>query len=195
MPFAGYDEAHASPLTMPVSVIVPAWNESVGIVESVRGMLALRYPEFEVVVVDDGSTDDTFAVLDAAFDLRPVPARGAERRAHQRRADRRARVRDRRPLVVVRKENGGRSDSLNMGVNVARYPLVCFVDADSLLDTDALLLVSKPFADDPARVVATGGVVRAVNDCTVAAGPRRRRPDAATPGCPGSRPSSTCGRS
>lgn len=169
VPFAGYDEAHASPLTLPVSVIVPAWNEAVGIVEAVRGVLSLRYPEFEVVVVDDGSTDDTFTVLDAAFDLRAVPRRvpqdvvtvGGLVDVH---------VSASAPLVVVRKENGGRSDSLNMGVNAARYPLVCFVDADSLLDVDALLLVSKPFADDPARVVATGGVVRAVNDCAVRAG-------------------------
>ncbi|GAB3591297.1 glycosyltransferase [Angustibacter peucedani] len=169
VPFAGYDEAHASPLTLPVSVIVPAWNEAVGIVESVRGMLALRYPEFEVVVVDDGSTDDTFAVLDAAFDLRPVP-REVPRDVTTLGDLVDVHVSASAPLVVVRKENGGRSDSLNMGVNVARYPLVCFVDADSLLDTDALLLVSKPFADDPARVVATGGVVRAVNDCAVQAG-------------------------
>lgn len=169
VPFAGYDEAHASPLTMPVSVIVPAWNESVGIVESIRGMLSLRYPEFEVVVVDDGSTDDTFDLLAAAFDLRRIP-REVPSDVHTVGALIDVHVSASAPLVVVRKENGGRSDSLNTGVNVARYPLVCFVDADSLLDTDALLLVSKPFADDPARVVATGGVVRAVNDSTVAAG-------------------------
>ncbi|MGH8918452.1 MAG: glycosyltransferase family 2 protein, partial [Actinomycetes bacterium] len=74
------------------------------------------------------------------------------------------------PLVVVRKPNSGRSDALNVGVNVARNPLVCFVDADSILDPEALLSVSKPFADDPERVVASGGVVRAVNGCRVAAG-------------------------
>lgn len=169
VPFAGYDEAHASPLTLPVSLVVPAYNEAVGIVESVRSLLALRYPELEVVVVDDGSTDRTFAVLDEAFDLRPVPRDIPEEIATV------SRVVDvhmaaSAPLVVVRKTNGGRSDSLNVGTNAARYPLVCFVDADSVLDTDALLLVSKPFADDPQRVVATGGVVRAVNDCLVSAG-------------------------
>ena len=95
MPFAGYDEAHASPLTMPVSVLVPAWNEAVGIVESVRGMLALRYPEFEVVVVDDGSTDDTFDLLCAAFDLRPVPREVPDDVHTRGAADRRARPADR----------------------------------------------------------------------------------------------------
>jgi cellulose synthase/poly-beta-1,6-N-acetylglucosamine synthase-like glycosyltransferase len=169
VPFAGYDEAHASPLTLPVTVVVSAWNEAVGIVEAVRGLLTLRYPELEVVVVDDGSTDDTFAVLAAAFDLSPVPRQipqdipttGPVTAAYASRSA---------PLIVLRTDNTGRSDSLNTGVNAARYPLVCFVDADSVLDADALLLVSKPFADDPQRVVVTGGVVRAVNDCAVAAG-------------------------
>jgi cellulose synthase/poly-beta-1,6-N-acetylglucosamine synthase-like glycosyltransferase len=169
VPFAGYDEAHASPLTLPVSLVVPAYNEQVGIVESVRSLLALRYPELEVVVVDDGSTDDTFGVLDAAFDLRRVPREIPQEIATAGEVVD-VHMASSAPLVVVRKTNSGRSDSLNVGTNAARYPLVCFVDADSLLDTDALLLVSKPFADDPQRVVATGGVVRAVNDCLVAAG-------------------------
>jgi cellulose synthase/poly-beta-1,6-N-acetylglucosamine synthase-like glycosyltransferase len=169
VPFAGYDEAHASPLTMPVSVVVPAFNERAGIIESVRGMLSLRYPQLEIVVVDDGSTDDTVELLTDAFELRSVPRRIP--------ADvpTRGEVLDVLmsgivPLTVVRTTNSGRSDSLNTGVNAARYPLVCFVDADSILDPESLLTVSKPFADDPTRVVATGGVVRVVNDCPVAHG-------------------------
>jgi cellulose synthase/poly-beta-1,6-N-acetylglucosamine synthase-like glycosyltransferase len=71
---------------------------------------------------------------------------------------------------VARKENGGKSDALNVAVNLARYPLVAMVDADSVLDPDALLVVAKPFADDPLRTVATGGVVRAANGCRVVAG-------------------------
>ncbi|KGM12992.1 glycosyltransferase family 2 protein [Cellulomonas bogoriensis] len=170
-PFAGLDDVATSPLTQPVSVLVPAFNEQAGIVSSVRAMLALRYPEHEVVVIDDGSKDETFARLQAAFDLvqvprvvpHDVPVRKAPTSVHVP-AD------GRTPLVVVRKENSGRSDSLNVGVAVARYPLVAMVDADSILDPDALLVVSKPFTDDPSRVVATGGVIRAVNGCTVVAG-------------------------
>src|SRR5690606_17939666 len=72
------------------------------------------------------------------------------------------------PLVVIRKDNGGRrADALNAGINGARHPLVCFVDADSILENDALIHVAKPFVDDPDRVVATGGVIRAVNGSTV----------------------------
>lgn len=170
-PFAGLEEAYASPLTRPVSVLVPAYNEQAGIVEAVRAMLGLRYPEFEVVVVDDGSTDETAQRLVTVFDLveiprvvpRDVPVRGEIRSVHV--------ARDGvTPIVLVRKDNGGRADALNAGVNVAQYPLVCMVDADSILDPDALLSVSKPFADDPARVIATGGVIRAINGSSVRAG-------------------------
>jgi cellulose synthase/poly-beta-1,6-N-acetylglucosamine synthase-like glycosyltransferase len=169
VPFAGYDEAYASPLTLPVSLVVPAWNERAGIVEAVRGMLSLRYPQHEIVVVDDGSTDDTVELLREAFELRSVPRRVPQdvpTRGEVLEVLLSATV----PLTVVRTTNSGRSDSLNTGVNAARYPLVCFVDADSILDPESLLTVAKPFADDPTRVVATGGVVRVVNDCPVAHG-------------------------
>lgn len=170
-PFAGLDDVAVSPLALPASVIVPAYNEEAGIVASVRAMLALRYAEHEVVVVDDGSADATFERLRAAFGLvevprvvpDDVPVRQRPTSVHVP-ADGRTR------LVVVRKENSGRADSVNVGVNVARYPLVAMVDADSILDPDALLVVAKPFADDPDRVVATGGVIRAANGCRVVAG-------------------------
>jgi cellulose synthase/poly-beta-1,6-N-acetylglucosamine synthase-like glycosyltransferase len=169
--FRGYDELFSSALTPPVSILMPANNESAGIVEAVRAMTALRYPEYEVIVIDDGSTDDTLAVLTAAFDLvavpkvvpADVPTRGAVESVH-------LSTQGARNVVVVRKENGGKSDALNTGINIARYPLLCMVDADSVLDPDALLHVTKPFADDPDRVVATGGVIRAANGCRVRAG-------------------------
>jgi cellulose synthase/poly-beta-1,6-N-acetylglucosamine synthase-like glycosyltransferase len=169
--FRGYDERFGSALTPPVSVLMPAYNERAGIVEAVHAMASLRYPEYEVVVIDDGSTDGTLDALREAFDLVEVPkvvpadapTRGAVEAVY-------VSARGARNVVVVRKQNGGKSDALNTGINVARHPLVCMVDADSVLDPEALLHVSKPFADDPARVVATGGVVRAVNGCLVRAG-------------------------
>jgi cellulose synthase/poly-beta-1,6-N-acetylglucosamine synthase-like glycosyltransferase len=95
---------------------------------------------------------------------------------------------------VVRKTNGGKADALNVGINLARHPLICMVDADSVLDPDALLSVAKPFGDDPLRVAACGGVVRIANGCKVIGGGWW------TSGCPGSgwsgsRWSSICARS
>lgn len=169
--FRGYEDTFGSALTPPVSVLMPAYNERAGIVEAVHAMSSLRYPEFEIVVVDDGSTDGTLEALREAFDLvqvprvvpDDVPTRGRVESVY-------VSGRGARNLVVVRKTNGGKSDALNTGINIARNPLVCMVDADSVLDPDALLHVSKPFADDPARVVASGGVVRAANGCVVRAG-------------------------
>ncbi len=179
--FAGLEEAATSPLTQPVSVLVPAHNEQAGIVSAVQAMLSLRYPEHEVVVIDNGSQDSTFDRLQTEFDLvevrrvtpKDVPVRKDPSSVHMP-AD------GRTPLVVVRKENSGRSDSLNVGINIARYPLVAMVDADSILDPDALLVVAKPFADDPRRTVATAGVIRAVRWLQGHRRPCRRRADAAT---------------
>lgn len=170
-PYAGYDDAATSPLTQPVSLVMPAYREEVGIVASVRTMLALRYPEFELVVVVDGDPDPTLDVLIDAFDLIEVPCHAEEEVFVAEHARRLYLPSDgRTPLRVVVKKNSGRADSANVGINFARYPLVALVDADSILDPDALLMVSKPFADDPERVVATGGAVRVVNGCRVVGG-------------------------
>ncbi len=166
--FYAYEDIFANPLTPPVSIIVPAHNEENVIVESVRAMLSLRYSEFEVVVVDDGSTDETFARLFDEFALvkldRVVPGQlpsiGEVLGVYVSATG--------EPLTVVRKVSAGRrSDAVNVGVDLARYPLVCMVDADSLLEKDALLRVVKPFVDDPDRVVASGGMIRVANGTRV----------------------------
>jgi cellulose synthase/poly-beta-1,6-N-acetylglucosamine synthase-like glycosyltransferase len=169
--FAGHDDVFANPLTPAVSILVPAYNEELSIVENVRAMLVLKYPEFEVVVVDDGSTDATFERLQQAFDLvetnravaDEVPTIGEVSSVHVPAGG--------GPLVVVRKANAGRrSDAINVGINASRHPLVCMVDADSLLEVDSLLRVVKPFIDDPRRVVASGGVIRAANGSRIESG-------------------------
>ena len=154
-----------------VSIVVPSHNEEAVIVASVQAMLSLEYPRHEVIVVDDGSTDGMFEKLLVSFDLVRVerevpsdlPTRGAIIDVH---IPRNGRTR----LVVVRKENTGKTDSLSVGINAAVEPLVVCVDADSILDPSALIVVTKPFADDPIRVVATGGVIRAANGCKVVSG-------------------------
>lgn len=163
----GYEDSFVNPLAKPVSIILPTFNEEGGIVTSVSAMLALRYAEFEVVVVLDGSTDGTFDALDRAFDLVEVPCVVPADVRTLVDPDAKFVARGDAPLVVVHKVNSGRADAINVGINTARYPLVCMVDADSILDPEALLRVAQPFMDDPDRVVATGGVIRAANGCRI----------------------------
>jgi cellulose synthase/poly-beta-1,6-N-acetylglucosamine synthase-like glycosyltransferase len=164
--YLGLDELFRSPLTPGISVLVPAFNEQAVIVESVRSLLSLRYPTHEVVVTSDGSTDGTVTALVEAFDLAPV--RIATREGVPTAPIRTTYASRRHPnLLVVDKDNGGRSDALNAGLNVARHPYVCVIDADSLLEEDALLKVAKPILDDPDLLAATGGTIRIANDCRV----------------------------
>ena len=163
--------ALGGPLTPGVSLVVPAYNEEVGIVTSIKSLLSLRYPQHEVVVVDDGSTDETLSRLVAAFDLVRIP------RAVPRDVPVNAAVGDvyvprdgRTRLVVVCKENSGRSEAINVGINAAAEPLVAVIDADSVLEPDALLRVTQPFTDDPTRMVAAGGTIRPVNGSRVVSG-------------------------
>ncbi|MCU0452313.1 MAG: glycosyltransferase family 2 protein [Bacteroidetes bacterium] len=159
-----------SEITPPVSILAPAYNEKAGIVESVRSLLKLSYGEYEVVVVNDGSKDETLDTLIGHFDL--VRSRRAYQASIPTRPVRgiyRSKNAAYRNLTVVDKENGGKADALNAGINVARYEYVCCVDADSILEDDALQKVMKPFLDDP-TVVASGGIVRIANGCEVVNG-------------------------
>ncbi|WP_199286662.1 glycosyltransferase family 2 protein [Nocardioides houyundeii] len=166
--FAGYDEWFLDPHARGVSVLMPAFNEAATILTSVQAMTSLRYPDFEVVVIDDGSTDDTSALLIAEFDMQEVPLVAAGSIPTQGEiVSTWVSRRGARNLALVVKTNGGKADSLNAGINYSRKELVCMVDADSLLDPDALLNVARPFADDPGNVVAAGGVVRVANGSKV----------------------------
>jgi cellulose synthase/poly-beta-1,6-N-acetylglucosamine synthase-like glycosyltransferase len=150
---------------MPITIIVPAHNEQATIVASVRALMQLRYPEYEIVVVNDGSRDDTMKELIAALGLQPFPEAYRQRLAT---AEIHAVYRSTlHPNIrVIDKSNGGKADALNAGINASRYPLFCCVDADSILHPDSLYRVLQPFLDDP-RTVACGGTVRIVNGSTV----------------------------
>ena len=157
-----------SPLLPEVSIIMPAHNEAVTISQSVRSMLNLNYPKFEVVVVNDGSKDNTLGVLIKEFHLCKSTFRAGTTMTRPVRGVYRSR--DPIRLTVVDKENGGKADALNAGLNVVRAPLIAAVDSDSLLEEDALLHVVEPFVDSPGKVVASGGIIRVVNGCQVERG-------------------------
>jgi cellulose synthase/poly-beta-1,6-N-acetylglucosamine synthase-like glycosyltransferase len=157
-----------SEVTPSISLLAPAYNEAATIVESVQAMLGLYYPDLEVVVINDGSSDATVGVLARQFEL--VPIRPIYRRVVPS-AEVVALYRSRRHpnLVVVDKRNGGKADALNAGLNVAGARLVCAMDADTLIEPDALQRMVRPFVrrDD---VVAAGGTIRIVNGSRVRGG-------------------------
>ncbi len=152
----------------PVSIIVPAHNEAATLPTTIRSLQQLTYPEFEIIVVNDGSTDGTLDVLQREFALTPFPEAYRKRlpSEHVRAVYRSATHPN---LRVIDKEKGGKADALNAGINAARYPLYCSVDADSVLQRDSLQKVVMPFIEDP-RTIASGGTVRLVNGCQVQEG-------------------------
>ena len=158
-----------SDITMPISLLVPAYNEEATVVGSVRSLMALHYPVFDIIVVNDGSQDGTLSALIESFELKPVqrayeeevrhaPIRGIYASPHH------------PDLIVIDKENGGKSDALNAGINLSRRPLICAMDADSIVEPDSLLRTVQPFLEDPDRVAAVGATIRVVNGCTVREG-------------------------
>jgi len=149
----------------PVSMLVPAFNEERTIVSSVRSLLRLNYPQFEIVLINDGSSDGTLQAIIEAFGMVEFPE--AYRRRIPTKAVHKIYASARYPQVrLIDKENGGKSDALNAGINCARYPMFCAMDADCILQQDSLGRVVRPFLEDP-RTVAVGGVIRVLNGCTV----------------------------
>ncbi len=165
--FTGIEDALSSPATLPVSVLMPAHDEEAGIVESARAVMSLEYPQLELIVVDDGSMDATFDRLREAFDLVEIPMQIPELVPTLGQIDSVHIARGLSDLTVIRKQSvGKKTDAVNAAINVAKYPLICVVDADAVLDADALIKVTMPFVDDPQRVVATGGAIRPSNGCS-----------------------------
>jgi cellulose synthase/poly-beta-1,6-N-acetylglucosamine synthase-like glycosyltransferase len=158
-----------SRMSPPVTICVSAYNEADTIVDSIRAMLTLQYPSYEVALTNDGSTDATLERLIEGFRLRRVdqpirpgiptaPIRGVYRsRSHPN-------------LVVLDKENAGRSDGLNAAINAAASPLICCVDADSILEQDGLLAAVRPFVERPDVTIAAGGIIRVANGCRIEQG-------------------------
>jgi len=169
-----FDWIKDSPLLPPVTLLVPAHNEEQFICTTVRNLLDLDYPELEVIVINDGSTDKTLQMMQKEFRLRLVravyvpqvvsaPIRGLYRSDV-----------DVRLLVLDKEPAGSKADAVNAGLNAAASPYVCVVDGDSVLERDALLRIMVPILADPNRVVAAGGIIRVLNGSEIDAGRIRR---------------------
>jgi cellulose synthase/poly-beta-1,6-N-acetylglucosamine synthase-like glycosyltransferase len=163
-----------SPLAPPVTILMPAHNEENCICTAVQNVLDLDYPELEVIVINDGSVDHTLPSLQKAFRLRPVrmvyvsQAKSAAVRGLFRSDS------DPRLVLVDKDAGGSKADAINAGLNAATAPYVCVVDADSVLERDALLRIMVPVLADPQRVVGAGGIVRVLNGSEIEAGCIRR---------------------
>ena len=168
------DWIRRSPMVPPITVLVPGHNEETSICMAVRNLLDLEYPELEVIVINDGSSDSTLEIMQREFGLRLVravyisqvisaPVRGLYRS-----------VVDPRLVIVDKESAGSKADAVNAGLNAASSPYVCIVDADSVLERDALLRIMVPVLADPERVVSVGGIVRVLNGSEVEGGRMRR---------------------
>ena len=152
----------ASPETPPISILIPAYNEERIILRTIRSALSVNYPFFEVIVINDGSTDETLPTLIHTFKLRRIDR--AYRNILKTSPVRGFYYHPEMPnLLVVDKENGGKSDSLNCGINLSRSPYFCTVDADSILEENALIKLITPVVESTVPVIACGGVVRGLN--------------------------------
>ncbi|PXY02967.1 glycosyl transferase family 2 [Marinifilum breve] len=167
--FVDYSVILDSPLAPSVSVLVPAFNEAKTIVDNVESIYTIHYNNFDVIVVNDGSTDTTFKELQKAFKLERVNfAVNHEIETKEVRGVYKSKLETYSNLIVVDKENGGKADALNVAINVSDKDLFMAIDADSILEPDAVLKLVKPFLErTDRRVIAAGGVVRIANSCVI----------------------------
>ena len=170
--FGDLSKVMASPLAPSLTIVAPAYNEGMTIVENIRSLLSLKYVNYEVMVVNDGSKDDTMQKMIDAYDLVKIdrkidpnwqskPIRGVYKSRQQSFSK----------LTVIDKENGGKSDALNTGMHLSENQFVGCIDVDCLLLPDALLHVVKSFYQrSEKRVIAVGGVIRIANSCVINGG-------------------------
>jgi len=167
--FIDYTSIISSPLAPSVSIIAPAYNESKTIIENVRALMSLYYPNFEVIIVNDGSTDNSLDLLIKEYNLEPVNYASNDHIETQFvRNIYKSRNKSFGNLIVIDKENGGKADSLNAGLNVANKEYFVAIDVDSIIDPYALLKIAKPFLEEKdKKIIATGGVIRIANSCVI----------------------------
>jgi len=170
--YINYNSLVLSPLSPKISIIAPAYNESKTIIDNIRTLLSLYYNNFEVVIVNDGSTDNTFELIKDAYDLIRVNYYFDYRIPCERiRGVYRSKNPSYNRLTIIDKNNGGKADSLNAGINICHSDLFVSIDADSIIEADSILKLVKPFLEEKdKKVIGTGGVIRIVNSCEVERG-------------------------
>lgn len=164
-----YDDILRSPLAPKISILAPAFNEGMSILENIRSLLSLHYNNYEIIIINDGSKDDSIPKMIEGYELYPSHEHLCSDLPHQPvRQVYRSKNPAFRKLIVIDKENGGKSDALNAGINISKADLVACVDVDCIIEDDALLKMVKPFLEATGyKMIATGGVVRIANDCVV----------------------------
>ncbi|MGI6071571.1 MAG: glycosyltransferase family 2 protein [Lachnospiraceae bacterium] len=153
----------------PLSIIIPAYNEEPGIVDSVKSVLSIKYPQTELIIVNDGSTDMTQQVVIEQFRMKKIP-KVVKKQIESKPILQVYQSQTHNNLFLIEKENGGKSDALNAGINLARYPYFCSIDGDSILDEKSLLRVMKPIIMSNEEVIAAGGNIRIANGLDVQMG-------------------------
>ncbi|MBT2760899.1 glycosyltransferase family 2 protein [Paenibacillus sp. ISL-20] len=165
--YSKYNTLSGSELVPSVSLLVPAYNEELTIAENVRCLMTLNYPTYEVIVINDGSSDETLKVLIEEYGLTLLPNPEVRGNINTNKV-RGIYYNPQYPqLYLIDKENGGKADSLNAGINLSRYPLISSIDADSLLEKDALIRMARMYMENPEETVAIGGDVRIANGCVI----------------------------
>ncbi|WPR77123.1 glycosyltransferase family 2 protein [Algoriphagus sp. NG3] len=167
--FSDYEDIITSPMAPGVSILAPAYNEGQTIVQNVKSLLSLHYGKFEVIIINDGSKDDTLAKLISAFELEVTDfAYHQEIAANPVRGIYKSKNRSYSRLIVIDKENGGKADALNAGINVSSKELLACIDVDCILSHESLTRMVRPFMEETNRkVIAVGGVIGIANNCDV----------------------------
>lgn len=170
--FTDYSLLASSEFAPAISILAPAYNEGATIIENVRSLLAVHYNNMELMVINDGSKDDTLAKLISAYDLIKTPCFVDEKiRTKPVKGIYKSRNPLYHKLTVIDKENGGKADALNVGINVSGNKYIVCIDVDCILEQDALLKLIKPFLEETnLHVIATGGVIRIANSCEISNG-------------------------
>ena len=161
-----YEEYIHGVYVKPISILVPAYNEEAGIIPSVRSLISIQYPSFEVIVINDGSKDSTLEKMIEHYEMFPIQkVVRTQIPSNTIKAVYQSRILPH--LYLIDKENGGKADALNAGLNVSNYPYFCSLDGDSILERDAFVKVMKPILESNGDVIASGGSIRIANGCNI----------------------------